>query len=205
MPCGHGLRQAIRIATLWAQEAEEFWRQEALRARPPMQPSVPQTSAASPATGVQGQKCEWATRPKMTIRPKRENRLAGRDERRLESRGEVLRQDVRWLLLSPSSRGTNAQDTDACQAACPGAWMEVYQRASADRFEDADIAQGKAVCTFPTALSYRTELPDSCSCKVERKRGFAAFFAANATLVQGSIVVTEKGIPRVCRAEVPLS
>ena len=67
------------------------------------------------------------------------------------------------------------------------------ERASADRFEDAISLKGKPYSYLPTALSYRTELTQSCSCKVERKRGFAAFFE-DATLVQGDIVVTEKGI-----------
>ena len=70
--------------------------------------------------------------------------------------------------------------------------MEVYERASADRIEDAISLKGKPYSSLPTAFSYRTELTQACSCKVERKRGFAALFE-DATLVQGDIV-TEKGI-----------
>jgi hypothetical protein len=193
--CGAAMVCAgIGIATLWAQEAQEFWRQEALRARPPMT-SVPQTGAGVTSDWRAGTNAaSGRQRPKITIRPKRENRLAGPDERRLQSSGNrycVRTCDGYYFPLS--SRGTNAQDTDACKAACPGARMEVYERASDDRIEDAISLKGKPYSSLPTALSYRTELTQACSCKVERKRGFAAFFE-DATLVKGDIVVTEKGI-----------
>ena len=62
----------IGIATLWAQEAQEFWRQEALRARPPMQPSVPQTSV--------GATSDWRAR-KLRVGDNDPKSLFGRSEK----------------------------------------------------------------------------------------------------------------------------
>ena len=92
-----------------------------------------------------------------------------------------------------SSMGTIVEDTDACQAACPGTRTEVYERKGSDEIEDAVSLKGNPYSSLATAFSYRSRLTPTCSCKVERKRGFAAFFE-DATLVQGDIVVTEKGV-----------
>lgn len=185
----------IGAATLWAQGAQEFWRQEALRAGPPAQLSFPQTSVGVTSdrrarTNAQSGR----QRTKITVRPKRKMQLAKDDERRRRSSGTrycVRTCDGYYFPLS--SKGTGAQDANACQAACPGASMEVYERVSADGIEDAISLKGKPYSSLQAAFTYRTELTKACSCKVQRKRGFAALLE-DATLVQGDIVVTEKGI-----------
>ena len=71
--------------------------------------------------------------------------------------------------------------------------MEVYGLARGDGIEDAVSIKGKLYSSLPTSLSYRTQLAEACSCKLERKRGFAALLE-DATFVRGDIVVTEKGV-----------
>lgn len=197
MTCGATLAcVGILVATLWANEAQDFWRQEAAKSRPaPMQAIVPH---ASPGTTSSDRRTTTSTaspqRLKITVQPKRENRVAEDDDGRPRSSGGqyCVRVCDGYYFPLPS-QGTLARDTEACQAACPGAPVEVYSLGRGDGIEDAVSLKGKLYSSLPTSLSYRSQLAQACSCKIERQSGFAALLR-DKTLVSGDIVVTEKGV-----------
>ena len=131
---------------------------------------------------------------KITIKPKRENRVAEDDDGHSRSSGgQYCVRTCDGYYFPLPSQGTTGSDTEACQAACPGAPMEVYALGRGDGIEDAVSPKGKLYSSLPTSLSYRSQLAQACSCKLERKSGFAALLK-DKTLVAGDIVVTEKGV-----------
>jgi hypothetical protein len=195
MACGAALVCAgIYVATLWANEAQDFLRQEAAKSRPaPMQATVPNAVTSSDRRSPIGT-VSPRQRLKITIQPKYEKPVAKDDDGRFRSSGgQYCVRTCDGYYFPLPSRGTPAHDTEACQAACPGAAMEVYGLGRGAGIEDAISHKGKLYSSLPTSLSYRTQLAQACSCKLERKSGFAALLK-DKTLVPGDIVVTEKGV-----------
>jgi hypothetical protein len=177
---------AAYVAALQANEAQDFWREEALRrSSTPAQASAPATHV-DPASAVRHQL-------KVAIRPRRERQASSGDDHRAASGSRYCVRTCDGYYFPLSSRGAVGQDAEACQASCPGAPMEVFTRADDDGIEDATSIKGKSYSELPASLSYRTQLTQACSCKIEKKRGFAALLE-DATLVRGDIVVTEKGV-----------
>lgn len=180
------------VATIWANEVHDFWREEAVRSRPaPIQAIVPHASRGTPAATTS------AAPPRqlrITVQPQGESR-SGKDEDgpSSSSGGQYCVRTCDGYYFPLPSQGAAARDTEACRAACPGAPMEVYSIGHGDGIEDAVSLSGKLYSSLPSAFSYRRQLVKACSCKPERNSGFASLLR-DKTLVSGDIVVTEKGV-----------